>query len=53
MIRDRHPLLPHLLTILDAARRSVVISRPEAIFPLYTGDAIAGISKNGRRQLRR
>ena len=50
MIRDRHPLLPHLLTILDAARRSVVISRPEAILPLFNAeDAISALVKVAKR----
>ena len=50
MIRDRHPLLPHLLTILEAARRSVVISRPEAILPLFdTEDAISELVRVAKR----
>ena len=35
MIEDRHPLLPHLMTLLESARRDIVISCPEAIMPLF------------------
>ena len=38
MIEDRHPLLPHLMTLLESARRDIVISCPEAIMPLFDND---------------
>ena len=38
MIEDRHPLLPHLMALLESARRDIVISYPEAIMPLFDND---------------
>ena len=38
MIEDRRPLLPHLMTLLESARRDIVISCPEAIMPLFDND---------------
>ena len=49
MIRDRHPLLPHLMSLLESARRDVVISCPEAIMPLFdTDDAISEMLRVAR-----
>ena len=31
-------MLPHLLAVLESARRDIVISRPEAIMPLFDSD---------------
>ena len=50
MIKDRHPLLPHLMTLLEAARRDIVISCPETIMPLFdTDDAITEMLRVARR----
>ena len=50
MIEDRHPLLPHLMTLLESARRDVVISCPEAIMPLFDNDdAISEMLRVARR----
>ena len=50
MIKDRHPLLPHLMTLLEAARRDIVISYPETIMPLFdTDDAITEMLRVARR----
>ena len=50
MIKDRHPLLPHLMTLLEAARRDIVISSPETIMPLFdTDDAITEMLRVARR----
>ena len=50
MIRDRHPLLPHLMSLLESARRNIVISCPEAIMPLFdTDDAISEMLRVARR----
>ena len=47
MIEDRHPLLSHLMTLLESARRDIVISCPEAIMPLFDNDdAISEIESN-------
>ena len=50
MIEDRHPLLPHLMTLLESARRDIVISCPEAIMPLFDNDdAISEMLRVARR----
>ena len=50
MIKDRHPLLPHLMTLLVSARREIVISCPEAIMALFdTDDAISEMLRVARR----
>ena len=50
MTEDRHPLLPHLMTLLESARRDIVISCPEAIMPLFDNDdAISEILRVARR----
>ena len=50
MIEDRHPLLPHLMTLLESARRDIVISCPEAIMPLFDNeDAITEMLRVARR----
>ena len=50
MIRDAHPLLPALLSLLESARRDIVISCPEAIMPLFdTEDAISEMLRVARR----
>ena len=50
MIEDRHPLLPHLMTLLVSARRDIVISCPEAIMPLFDShDAISEMLRVARR----
>ena len=50
MMEDRHPLLPHLMALLDSARRDVVISCPEAVMPLFDSDiAISEILRVARR----
>ena len=50
MTEDRHPLLPHLMTLLESARRDVVISCPEAIMPLFDNDdAISEMLRVARR----
>ena len=50
MIKDRHPLLPHLMTLFESARREIVISCPEAIMPLFdTDDAISEMLRVARR----
>ena len=41
MIKDRHLLLPHLMTLLESARREIVISWPDAIMPLFDTDTAA------------
>ena len=48
MIEDRHPLLPHLMTLLESARRDIVISCPEAIMPLTrSADGRLGVQAQG------
>ena len=50
MIEDRHPLLPHLMTLLVSARRDIVISCPETIMPLFDShDAISEMLRVARR----
>ena len=50
MTEDRHPLLPHLMTLLESARRDIVISCPEAIMPLFDNDdAISEMLRVARR----
>ena len=50
MIEDRHPLLSHLMTLLESARRDIVISCPEAIMPLFDNDdAISEMLRVARR----
>jgi len=50
MIKDRHALLPHLMTLLESARREIVISCPEANMPLFdTDDAISEMLRVARR----
>jgi len=50
LIEDRHPLLPHLMTLLESARRDIVISCPEAIMPLFDNDdAISEMLRVARR----
>ena len=50
MIEDRHPLLPHLMALLESARRDIVISYPEAIMPLFDNDdAISEMLRVARR----
>ena len=50
MIEDRHPLLPHLMALLESARRDIVISCPEAIMPLFDNDdAISEMLRVARR----
>lgn len=50
MMEDRHPLLPHLMALLESARRDVVISCPEAVMPLFDSDiAISEILRVARR----
>ena len=41
MIKDRHLLLPHLMTVLESTRREIVINCPEAIMPLFDTDTTA------------
>ena len=43
-------MLPHLLALLESARRGIVISRPEAIMPLFDSDeAISEMVRVARR----
>ena len=50
MIEDRHPLLPHLMALLESTRRDIVISYPEAIMPLFDNDdAISEMLRVARR----
>ncbi len=50
MIEDRHPLLPHLTTLLESARRDILISCPEAIMLLFDNDdAISVLLRVARR----
>ena len=50
MIASRHPLLPQLMTVLESARRDIVLSSPEAIMPLFdSDDAISEMLRVARR----
>jgi hypothetical protein len=50
MIEDRHPLPSHLMTLLESARRDIVINCPEAIMPLFDNhDAILEMLRVARR----
>ena len=50
MIKDRHPILPHLLALLESARRGIDVSRPEAIMPIFDSDeAISEMVRVARR----
>ena len=48
--RTDTPLLPHLMALLESARREIVISCPEAIMALFdTDDAISEMLRVARR----
>jgi len=50
VIKDRHPTLPHLMALLESARRDIVISCPKGIMPLFeSDDAISEVVRGARR----